>query len=221
MSDMERIVCILIGYAFGLFQSGYLLGKLHGIDIRKEGSGNSGTTNALRVMGVKAGLLVFAGDVIKLFAAAFVTHLIFSPGRWHDPYSMILILYTAIGAVLGHNYPFYLSFKGGKGIAVTAALVLLFGDLRIILPCLAAFAGAVLITGFVSLGSLLVVTLFVILWAALGMTGNLPLSGTPYFTESMIIILFWAALAFWRHRSNIRRLAAGTENKISLHKKRS
>ena len=122
MNDMERIVCILIGYAFGLFQSGYLLGKLHGIDIRKEGSGNSGTTNALRVMGVKAGLLVFAGDVIKLFAAAFVTHLIFSPGRWHEPYSMILILYTAIGAVLGHNYPFYLSFKGGKGIAVTAAV---------------------------------------------------------------------------------------------------
>ena len=217
---MERIVCIVIGYAFGLFQTGFILGKLHGVDIRKEGSGNSGTTNALRVMGVKAGLIVFAGDVLKLFAAAFLTHMIFAPGRWHEPYSMILILYTAIGAVLGHNFPFYLSFKGGKGIAVTAALVLLFGDLRIILPCLAAFICAVLFTGFVSLGSLLVVTLFVILWAVLGISGNLPLSGTPYFTESMILILLWAALAFWRHKENIKRLASGTENKISFHKKK-
>ena len=215
---MERILCIIIGYVFGLFQTGYILGRLRGVDIRSRGSGNSGTTNALRVMGVRAGLEVFVGDVFKLFAAAFVTHMIFAPGKWHDPYSMILILYTAIGTVLGHNYPFYLSFKGGKGIAVTAALVLLFGDVRIILPCLAAFIGAVLITGYVSLGSLLVVSLFVILWAALGMTGNLPLSGA-YFTESMVVILLWAALAFWRHRTNIVRLLSGTENKLSLHKR--
>ena len=67
---MERIYCILIGYAFGLFQTAFILGKIKGIDIRKHGSGNSGTTNALRVLGTKAGLIVFAGDCLKCMAAA-------------------------------------------------------------------------------------------------------------------------------------------------------
>ncbi len=64
---MERIICLVIGYACGLLQSGYLVGKMHHIDIRKAGSGNSGLTNALRVMGLKAGLMTFAGDVLKCF----------------------------------------------------------------------------------------------------------------------------------------------------------
>ena len=69
---MERIICLAIGYVCGLLQSGYLVGKLHHIDIRKSGSGNAGSTNALRVMGWKAGLMTFAGDVLKCFAAVLI-----------------------------------------------------------------------------------------------------------------------------------------------------
>ena len=75
---MERVICLGIGYLFGLFQSGFFYGKAHGIDIREHGSGNSGTTNTLRVLGTKAGLIVFAGDCIKTILAILVVRLIFS-----------------------------------------------------------------------------------------------------------------------------------------------
>lgn len=210
---MERIWCILIGYLFGLFQTGYLYGRMKGLDIRNQGSGNSGTTNALRVMGKKAGAIVFLGDLLKYWAAVFLTMHLFSGGVLHTAAGELLALYTGIGVVLGHNYPFYLNFKGGKGIAVTAALVAAM-DLRITLVCLILFVGAVLITRYVSAGSILVVTSFFLMWCYLGATGRLAISGSPYFTESCAVVFFWAALAVWRHRANIRRLLAGTENKL-------
>ena len=74
---MERVICLGIGYIFGLFQSAYFYGKAHGIDIRQHGSGNAGTTNTLRVLGTKAGLIVFAGDCLKCMAAVWLTRLIF------------------------------------------------------------------------------------------------------------------------------------------------
>ena len=117
---MERIICLIIGYAFGLFQTGYFVGKLNHVDIRKTGSGNSGSTNALRVLGVKAGLMTFVGDVLKCVLPILLVRQIFS-GSDCLP---LLAMYTGAGATLGHNYPFYLKFKGGKGIAVLAGLVL-------------------------------------------------------------------------------------------------
>lgn len=74
---MERIICIIIGYVFGMFQTAFFYGKMHGIDIREHGSGNAGTTNTLRVLGTKAGLIVFAGDVLKCMIAVWITTLIF------------------------------------------------------------------------------------------------------------------------------------------------
>ena len=82
---MIRVICLLIGYLFGLFQTAYFYGKLKGIDIRKFGSGNAGTTNALRVMGTKAGLIVFAGDVLKCMLAIFITRLLFIH-NYHFPF---------------------------------------------------------------------------------------------------------------------------------------
>ena len=107
---MERIICLIIGYAFGLFQTGYFVGKLNHVDIRKTGSGNSGSTNALRVLGVKAGLMTFAGDVLKCVLPILLVRQIFS-GSDCLP---LLAMYTGAGATLGHNYPFYLKFKGGQ-----------------------------------------------------------------------------------------------------------
>ena len=117
---MERIICLAIGYICGLLQTGYLVGKMNHVDIRKEGSGNAGSTNALRVMGWKAGAMTFAGDVIKCLAAVLIARYIYRDTE----YVPLLAMYAGMGATLGHNFPFYLKFKGGKGIAVLAGLVL-------------------------------------------------------------------------------------------------
>ena len=124
---MERILCLAVGYLFGLFQTGYIYSKLHHVDIRKEGSGNAGSTNVLRVMGVKAGATVFLGDFFKtLIPCILVRHFFQNQPEMVN----LLVLYTAFGVILGHNYPFYMGFKGGKGIAATAGLLVAM-DLRV------------------------------------------------------------------------------------------
>ena len=115
---MERLICLAVGYVCGLFQTGYLVGKMNHIDIRKEGSGNSGTTNALRVLGWKAGIFTFLGDVLKCVAAYFIVRFMY---RGSDCLPL-LVMYAGAGVTLGHNFPFYMNFKGGKGIAVMAGL---------------------------------------------------------------------------------------------------
>lgn len=107
---MERIICLVIGYIFGLFQTGYIVGKLHHIDIRQQGSGNAGSTNAVRVMGWKAGLCTFAGDVLKCVLAICLTRYIYRD----TAYAPMLAMYAGVGATLGHNFPFYLSLKVEK-----------------------------------------------------------------------------------------------------------
>lgn len=212
---MERLAALTIGYVFGLFQTAYLYGRLHGIDIRKYGSGNAGTTNTLRVLGTKAGLIVFAGDVLKCILAIVTVRLIFADGR-QDMY-YLLALYTAAGAILGHNYPFYLGFKGGKGIAATAGLILsihpAFIPMGVIL-----FFGTFLTTHYVSLGSLLVYAGFMI---QIVVMGQLDMFHMPagHRIEMYIIAAFLTVMAYWKHRENIRRLAHGEERKTYLLKK--
>ena len=101
---MIRVICLLIGYVCGLFQTAYIYGKMHGIDIRTVGSGNAGTTNALRVLGKKAGLIVFLGDVAKTVIAVLIVRLLF--GTEYADSIYMLVLYTAAGVNLGHNFPF-------------------------------------------------------------------------------------------------------------------
>ena len=111
---MERIYCILIGYAFGLFQTAFILGKIKGIDIRKHGSGNSGTTNTLRTLGIKAAAVTFLGDLLKAIIPVIIVKFAFA-GIWDGDMEVVEI-YAGFGAVLGHNFPFYLKFKGGKAL---------------------------------------------------------------------------------------------------------
>jgi glycerol-3-phosphate acyltransferase PlsY len=217
-----RILCILVGYCFGLIQTAYIYGKAHGIDIREHGSGNSGTTNALRVLGKKAGLVVFAGDVFKAVAACVIARIV---GTMFFPDILYpMILWTGLGVVLGHNFPFYMNFQGGKGIAATAGVILGILDWRIILICLAAFLISVIITRYVSLGSLIVVTLFFLSFIFLGYGGYIinPAEQVAYsgneLIESYVILFIFAALAFYRHKANIVRLIHGEENKIFAKK---
>ncbi|MFR2719798.1 MAG: glycerol-3-phosphate acyltransferase, partial [Ruminococcus sp.] len=132
----ERLVCIAIGYVCGLFQTSYIYGKAHGIDIRDYGSGNAGTTNALRTLGRKAGAITFLGDCFKCVVAVLIVWLIF--GKTQGENFKLLGLYAAAGTILGHNFPFYLKFRGGKGIAATAGLLFSF-DWRLMLVALAVF----------------------------------------------------------------------------------
>lgn len=206
---MIRLLCILIGYIFGLFQTGYIYGKFKGIDIREHGSGNAGTTNALRTLGTKAGIITFVGDCFKCVLAVVTVRLIFS-GEYDD-IKPLLTVYTGLGVVLGHNYPFYLKFRGGKGIASTAGLILTLDPL-LSLIALATFGAAVGITKYVSLGSLLLAAEFLVGVIIYGFLGKWNLS-QPQLIEMYIVAAVITVMAFFRHRRNIKSLVKGTERK--------
>lgn len=209
---MERLLCVVIGYLFGLIQTGYIYGKIKNIDIRKHGSGNAGTTNALRTLGWKAGVITFIGDCLKCVLAVAIIRLIFIQDLHVELYAM----YTGLGAVLGHNFPFYLNFKGGKGIASTAGLILAVNPIMFLIVAV-VFISIVLITQYVSLGSIVIMILFVIMVVISGQSGWLPLlPGDLYEYYAIAIVL--AILAIWRHRANIQRLLNGTENKTDVRK---
>lgn len=203
---MERIICLAIGYVCGLLQTGYLVGKMNHVDIRKEGSGNAGSTNALRVMGWKAGAMTFAGDVLKCLAAVLVVRYLYRDTQ----YVPLLAMYAGMGATLGHNFPFYLKFKGGKGIAVLAGLVLSTGLVMVPIP-LTAFLIAVLLTRYVSLGSLLASSMFFLEVLFYGQLGGFGMA-FRYRLELYVLVFLLMALAWARHKENIKRLLAGTEN---------
>ena len=212
---MERLICLGIGYVFGLFQTGYIYGRMHGMDIRKHGSGNAGSTNALRTMGVKAGAITLLGDCFKCVIAVLVVRGIFA-SRCPEILPL-LSLYAGFGAVLGHNYPFYLGFKGGKGIAATAGMILA-TDLRMAAVCLVVFVVIVAVTRYVSLGSLVVTVLFLAGLVICGQMGGFGMAQN-YLFEMYGVGLLFTLSAFFQHRANIKRLREGTENKIGLKKK--
>lgn len=213
---MERVICLVIGYVFGLFQTAYFYGKAHGIDIRQYGSGNSGTTNALRVLGTKAGLIVLAGDCLKCMAAVWIVRLVFGAG--HPDTIYLLSLYAGAGAILGHNFPFYMNFKGGKGIAATAGLILSFHPYFIVMGVV-IFFGIFFTTHYVSLGSLLVYAGFLIEMIICGQLGVFEGMTQPQLIEMYVLTVFLAAMAYWKHRQNIVRLLHGEERKTYLTRK--
>lgn len=214
-SELERIICIVIGYVFGLFQTAFIYGKIHGIDIREHGSGNAGTTNTLRVLGTKAGLIVLAGDIIKCILAIVLCSVLFDASHPDEIY--LLKLYAAAGAILGHNFPFYLGFKGGKGIAATAGLILAFHPYFIIMGVV-LFFGTFFTTHYVSLGSLLV---YAGLMVQMVVSGQMGLFGSsqPILIEMYVITGLLTILAYYKHRENIKRLLKGEERKTYLTKK--
>lgn len=211
----ERLVCIAIGYVCGLFQTSYIYGKAHGIDIRDYGSGNAGTTNALRTLGRKAGAITFLGDCFKCVVAVLIVWLIF--GKTQGENLKLLGLYAAAGTILGHNFPFYLKFRGGKGIAATAGLLFSF-DWRLMLVALAVFLLVFFTTHYVSLGSLMVYVVFVGGLFFMGQTGQFDMEPARIY-EMYGLGLFLAGMAVWKHRANIVRLIHGNENKTYLKKK--
>lgn len=209
---MVRVLCIIIGYFFGIIQTGFIYGKLNHIDIRNHGSGNAGATNALRTLGWRAGVTTFVGDVLKAILAITLVRFIFKDNDMAQLYAM----YTGLGVVLGHNYPFYLKFKGGKGIASTVGLIFAIDPL-IGITIIAIFLIIFFATKYVSLGSIIVMVIFVVELIIFGQTGKYALSGAALY-EMYAIAAVLAAMGWWRHRANIVRLLKGTENKINFSK---
>ena len=214
---VERLICILIGYIFGLFQTSYIIGKMHKTDIREHGSGNAGTTNALRTFGKKAGAMTLLGDCLKCVAAIVVVRLIFAEqGADILP---LLAIYAAAGCVLGHNFPITLGFRGGKGIAASVGFLIAF-DWRLFVLCVIVFFALFFTTHYVSLGSLSCYLIALIALIVRGEMGGYGMDRS-HTMEMYGVMVFLTCLAFWRHRANIVRLANGTESKVFLCKSSS
>ncbi len=204
---MERILLYLlvavIGYLIGSLSPGILLTKkTANIDIRDYGSKNSGATNVLRVMGPYLGITVFVLDILKAVIACIIGKAILGA---YNPYfaqngGMIAGLFT----VIGHNWTLYHNFKGGKGVASSAAVIIwmfpIEGIIAVVL-CLAIIA----ITKFVSLGSMSMLVTFTIIIFIKYATVNL------YYCLWAFLLM---AMCLYRHRTNIKRLLSGTENKL-------
>lgn len=200
---IEIILCLVVGYFCGCISTGYFVGKFFHKDIRELGSGNAGTTNVLRNFGVIPAIITFVGDLAKaIIPILLIRHCIPVHNDWY-----LLSLYCGLGVVLGHNYPFYLGFKGGKGIAVTAAVVMSAANPIMIPIGLAIFVAAVAVTRYVSVGSLLVA------WYIPFNTVIFHYHDEKFFHMVFISLLF-TMFAYYQHRQNIVRLINGNENKL-------
>ncbi len=187
------ILSAVLAYLLGSISTGILLSRKEGLDIREEGSHNAGASNVLRVLGLRDGILTFVGDGLKAVLAVLV-------GRWIAGDAGALI--GGLCVVLGHNWPIFFGFVGGKGIACSTAVILMTFPLQGVVAVLLCVL-VIYLTRYISLGSLTMLFVFMALL----------LFTAPFlWTGAWSITLF--ALALWRHRENIKRLLNGTENKI-------
>ncbi len=213
-----RIICLVFGYACGSIQSAYFYGKMtKGIDIRQYGSGNAGTTNTIRVLGTKAGAIVLVADAFKCIIPMVIMGLIF--GKAYPDLVYLFKSWTFLGAVLGHDYPFYMKFKGGKGVACLAGFVIAF-DIRLLPLAVLLFFVPFFITHTVSMCSLILYTGIFLALIVMGQTGLLGAVPQSALLEIYVIQAFLTFLVYWRHRANIGRLIAGKEGKIYLSGKK-
>jgi acyl phosphate:glycerol-3-phosphate acyltransferase len=197
-------------YLIGSFPSGYLVGRAKGVDLRQEGSGDIGATNALRVLGKKWGYLVFAADIFKGWLSVTLAYAL--ANRYAPEQVTVMGILAALFALVGHNFPIWLRFKGGKGIATSAGIMIALFPIWTFLVALVVWVALFYGTRYVSVASIA---------AAISLpvtTGLLALAGKCDWLLVAIGVLM-CILATWRHKSNIQRLLAGTESKFE--KKRS
>jgi glycerol-3-phosphate acyltransferase PlsY len=210
-------ICILAAYVIGAMPFGYWLSKLKGIDIREHGSGNIGATNVFRVVGPKVGISVFVLDIFKGFLPVFAGKRIIEPtlsgidtaDQWLGAAAVAL----ALAAIIGHNYTFFLGFKGGKGIATSAGAMLAFLPI-VLATSLATWILTLYFSGYVALASIAAAlsippTTFVLGW----------ISGEINYPV-IFFGVFASIMAIWRHRSNIKRLLAGEEDRFDRKSKK-
>ncbi len=203
------IICAIAAYLLGSIPTAVWFGKqFYGIDVREHGSGNAGATNTLRVLGNKAGFIVLAIDALKGFAAASLVNFIPDIPAGSNTWLLYQILLGAL-AVIGHIYPVFAGFKGGKGIATLLGIVIAL-NYQLALICFVLFVIIVWLTRYISVGSML---------------SAIVSPAVAYFLQGREInALFYfcilvSLLVVYTHRANIKRLMNGNENRFSFKKK--
>lgn len=202
---MSWLLIFIVSYLIGSIPSGYLVARSKGIDIRQRGSSNIGAANVVRVMGKGWGYLVFLGDFLKGFLAVKIGFLLaahLSAG------SVAGGVVAGIACILGHDYPVWLGFNGGKGVATSAGAVLALCPPLVTISLLIVWAAVFFIGRYTSLASITSAAALPI-----AVLTTIPRTGTGFWLLVAFSILI-AALAIWRHRSNIKRLLNGTENRF-------
>ena len=199
---MIYAAAILIGYVCGLFQTAFIYGKLHGVDIRKEGSGNAGSTNALRTFGKGAGGLVLLGDFLKCVVAALIVY--FLIGRNHPEVDYLLRALTGLGCALGHDFPFWMKFRGGKGVASSSIAFVIFDPFWGLLANIAGML-VVFATKYLCIGGVVIPVFLGIIYAVF--FNNI---------EALIILIVFAALAFYCHFSKIAGIPSGKTERTDV-----
>jgi glycerol-3-phosphate acyltransferase PlsY len=207
MTDILKILAALaLGYLLGSLNTAVIVGKIYGKDIRSHGSKSAGLTNALRVLGKSAAVLVLLGDILKGIVACLIGLRLGVYAYSGGAGDCLSLLAAGAGAVIGHNWPVYFGFKGGKG-ALTAIAVLFMFDWRMALICLGVFVTIVAATRYVSLGTICATMFFVAL-------SLLPVFGHTFYFQ--IFACLMALIIVYKHRENMQRLLSGAENKLTF-----
>ena len=206
-----NVITAIIAYLIGSVNFSVILSKkMAGFDVREKGSGNAGTTNMLRSVGKKAAALTLICDVLKGVVAILIA--MFIGWAFKVENQALLVQIAGIAVVLGHTFPIFFGFKGGKGVA-TSLGILIMSNWQIGLICLVFGVLLIALTRMVSLGSCAAAVLFPVL--TLFITDNYIVSqGSGYLIYSIIL----AVIVLFNHRSNIKRIMAGNENRISFKK---
>lgn len=207
---MEMNILVgIIAYLIGSISFSVIFSKkMAGFDVRQKGSGNAGTTNMLRSVGKKAAILTLICDVVKGIVAILIALLIAKIANVEN--ESLLVQIAAIAVVLGHTFPIYFGFKGGKGIATSLGIVLLI-NWQIGLICLVFALILMAVTKMVSLGSCAVAILYPILTFFIR-DNYITSNGTSYFVFSLIL----SCIVLFNHRSNIKRISEGTESRLKF-----
>lgn len=205
------IIVAIVAYLLGSISFSVIISKkLAGFDVREKGSGNAGATNVLRSVGKKGALLTLLGDALKGVVAILFAILVGAIAKNAD--KSLLVQIAGILVVIGHTFPIFFEFKGGKGVA-TALGVLLMTNWKIGLICLVFALVLMILTKMVSMGSVGAAILFPVLTLFIHSNYTV-LDGSSYYIYSIIL----AVIVAFNHRSNIQRILNGTENKISFKK---
>ena len=206
------IIIAVIAYAIGSINFSVLISKkIAGFDVTEKGSGNAGSTNVLRAVGIKAAVITLICDILKGIVAILIAVLIGNIVGNTD--RALLVQIAGILVVIGHTFPIFFQFKGGKGVA-TSLGVLLITNWKIGLICLIFALVIIIITKMVSMGSMGAAILFPVLTIFIGDSFIVPATGFKYLIFSIILAVF----VIFNHRENIKRIMNGTENKLSFKK---
>ncbi len=213
---MSLIILIIVSYLIGSIPSAYLVGKIfRKIDLRKHGSGNLGSTNAFRIMGVKLGIIVQIMDVAKgLIVVLLVSPFFFNnlPFANHTPFAdmTIIKIIAGISAVVGHTFSIFVSFKGGKGINTALGMLISIAPIDVTIS-VGFFILIVLASGYISLGSIIATLVFPTTMFIRENIFNVEIYG---YKTLIIFSIITAAFILYNHRTNIKRLLYGTESRF-------